>query len=71
MASSLNTGRPWSAFDDFDLETCDSLGQSDRDIADLLCRELDEIPARRAALARMEAMLLGGLGPGWPSGAHE
>jgi hypothetical protein len=62
MAPNLNSGNPWSAMDDFDLENCESLGESDHEIADFLCRDIKELHERRAELVRMGAAHLKDLG---------
>jgi hypothetical protein len=50
----INSGKPWSAMDLEDLQ--DLLGQDEpiAEIADYLCREVDEVAAKVAALRRQD-----------------
>lgn len=46
--SDLNTGNPWSAMDDADLDNALQLGESIASIAAFLCRDVAEVEARIA-----------------------
>jgi hypothetical protein len=50
-APNINSGKPWSALDLEDLRYCLAAGESAEDIADFLCRNVDEVRAKTAELA--------------------
>ena len=45
-APNLNTGKPWSDWDDDDIRTGVEIGRSDEETAIFLCRKLTEIKTR-------------------------
>jgi hypothetical protein len=45
-----NSGQPWSAFNMDELEELLELGKPIGDIADYLCRDVDEVEAKIASL---------------------
>ena len=47
-APNINTGKPWSALDLQDLRYCLAAGEPAEDIADFLCRNVDEVRAKTA-----------------------
>src|SRR5215471_20720038 len=48
-APNINSGKPWSAMDLADLEELLSSGVSAREIADYLCRDVDEVERKIAS----------------------
>jgi hypothetical protein len=50
-APNINTGKPWSPLDLQDLRYCLAAGEPVDDIADFLCRNVDEVRAKTAELA--------------------
>jgi hypothetical protein len=46
----LNSGTPWSEMDLFDLANCLKLREPVDEIADFLCRDIDEVEAKIAEL---------------------
>jgi hypothetical protein len=52
----INTGNPWSEMDLIDLANCLTFGTPIEGIANLLCRDVDEVREKIAALAaRLDA----------------
>jgi hypothetical protein len=50
-APNINTGKPWSALDLQDLRYCLAAGEPVEDIADFLCRNVEEVRAKTAEIA--------------------
>jgi hypothetical protein len=50
-APNTNSGKPWSAGDLEDLRYCLAAGEPAEQIADFLCRDVDEVRAKTAELA--------------------
>jgi hypothetical protein len=48
----INTGKPWSVLDLQDLRYCLAAAWPAEDIADFLCRNVDEVRAKTAEIAR-------------------
>ena len=46
----INTGKPWSDFDLEDLRYCLAAGEGAEQIADFLCRSVEEVRAKTAEL---------------------
>jgi hypothetical protein len=47
----INTGKPWSEMDLIDLANCLTFGTPIEEIANFLCREVDEVREKITALA--------------------
>jgi len=50
-APNINTGKPWSELDLQDLRYCLAAGEPAEDIADFLCRNVEEVHAKTAEIA--------------------
>jgi hypothetical protein len=51
-APNINSGKPWSDLDFQDLRYCLAAGEPAEDIADFLCRNVDEVRAKTAELSK-------------------
>jgi hypothetical protein len=50
-APNINSGKPWSELDLQDLRYCLAAGDPVEDIADFLCRSVDEVLAKTVEIA--------------------